>query len=63
MTPFEQVVTFRVDAELLAAMESFREKEGVPFSQQIRRGLKMLLESKGVKVKTDRKRALTRKRP
>lgn len=46
--------------DLINAMESLRERDGIPFSEQIRRGLRLWFESNG--VKTDRKRAVTRKR-
>jgi hypothetical protein len=62
MTPTERTVTFRPDDDILEAMEILRDRDGVPFSQQIRRALREWLESKGV-MKADRKRAVTRKRP
>ena len=62
MTPTERVVTFRPDHDLLEAMEFLRDRDGVPFSQQIRRALRQWLNEKGV-IKADRKRAVTRKRP
>jgi hypothetical protein len=62
MTPREKVLTFRPDADVHDAMQALRERDGVPFSEQIRRALRAWLEMKGV-LKSDRKRALTRKRP
>lgn len=62
MAPRNAVITFRPDADIHAAMTALREQEGVPFSQQIRRALRVWLESKGA-MKADRKRAATRKRP
>ena len=63
MTP-RRMATFRVDDELLDAMRDYYAREGVQVSEQVRRGILMWLESKGVAVtKTDRKRAATRKRP
>jgi len=61
MTPKTRVITFRPDDEDLEEMEALRERDGIPFSEQIRRALKMWLETKG--VKSGRKRADTRKRP
>lgn len=48
MTPREKVLTFRPDADTFDAMEALREREGVPFSEQIRRALRAWLEGKGV---------------
>lgn len=47
MPPRDKVVTFRPDADTFAAMDSLRERDGVPFSEQIRRALRAWLESKG----------------
>jgi hypothetical protein len=47
MSPSDRVVTFRPDEDVLKAMETLREREGVPYSQQIRRALRQWLESKG----------------
>jgi len=62
MTTKARAVTFRPDKEDLEAMEALRVRDGVPFSEQIRRALKSWLAEKGV-MKSERKRALTRKRP
>jgi hypothetical protein len=61
MTPKSRVVTFRPDDEDLVAMEALRQRDGIPYSEQIRRALKAWLETKGVIA--ERKRASTRKRP
>lgn len=61
MSPKARVVTFRPDDEDLAAMEALKARDGMPYSEQIRRALKAWLESKGVAT-TARKRAATRKR-
>ena len=53
----------RIDTELLEGMQQIVQRDGVPVSEQVRRGIRMWLESKGVKVKTERPRAATRKRP
>jgi hypothetical protein len=60
MSPKGRVVTFRPDDEDLAAMEALRQRDGVPYSEQIRRALKAWLQSKDI---AERKRAGTRKRP
>ena len=59
--PRDKVLTFRPDADIHDAMEALRDRDGVPFSEQIRRALRAWLESKGV-MKADRSRASTRKR-
>jgi hypothetical protein len=62
MAPKDKVVTFRPDNDTFEAMTLLKERDGVPFSEQIRRSLRVWLESKGV-MKSGRKRAGTRKRP
>jgi hypothetical protein len=54
-----RVVTFRPDLEDLAAMEALRVRDGIPFSEQIRRALKEWLNTKGV-MKAERKRRASR---
>jgi hypothetical protein len=61
MASRDRVITFRPDSDTLTGMEALRERDGVPFSEQLRRALRPWLESKGV-LKPDRKRAFTRKR-
>lgn len=62
MTSRDKVLTFRPDRDVYNAMEALREREGVPFSEQIRRALRAWLESKDV-MKSDRQRASTLRRP
>lgn len=52
----------KLDLDLLEAIRAIKVSEGIPESEQIRRGIRLWLESKGV-MKADRKRAVTRKRP
>ena len=52
--------TFRLETELLDAMQTVRERDGVPVSEQVRRGIVLWLEQKGLTVKTKRKRTATR---
>jgi Ribbon-helix-helix protein, copG family len=54
---------FRLESELLEGLQQVRERDGIPVSEQVRRALRAWLEVKGVTVKTERKRAVTRKRP
>jgi hypothetical protein len=55
--------TFRLETEIMAALAAIRDRDGMPVSEQVRRALKQWIEAKGVKVKSERKRAGTRKRP
>ena len=60
MTP-KKTFTFAISDEMKAALTSIRERDGISEAEQIRRGVQMWLDSKD--VKTERKRASTRKRP
>ena len=48
MTPTERVITFRPDADILLAMEDLKERDGTPYSEQVRRALRAWLEEKQV---------------
>jgi hypothetical protein len=61
VTPIERVTTFRIPEDLFQAMQGLKQRDGVPFSEQIRRALRSWLESRGA-LKAERKRAATRKR-
>jgi hypothetical protein len=61
MTPVRKVATFRIDEDLVEAMQRLQERDGIPSSEQIRRALRPWLEAKGV-MKAERKRAATRRR-
>jgi hypothetical protein len=50
MTPTERVITFRPDADILLAMEDLKERDGTPYSEQVRRALRAWLEEKQVLV-------------
>lgn len=54
--------TFAISDELKQGLEAVKERDGVSEAEQIRRGIQMWLQSRGV-IKADRKRATTRKRP
>jgi hypothetical protein len=58
----KELTAFRVDPELMEALRLVKERDGIPIAEQVRRGLQMWFDSKGVKVKTARKRARTGKR-
>ena len=54
--------TFRLETEIMAALGEIRDRDGVAVSEQVRRALRQWIDAKGVKIKTERKRAATRKR-
>lgn len=60
MTP-KKTFTFAISDEMKAALTRIRERDGIAEAEQIRRGVQTWLDSKD--VKTERKRAATRKRP
>jgi len=62
MSPTERPIAFRPDEDLLEAMETLRTRDGVPYSQQIRRALRDWLESKGVLEKAARRRVSPRRK-
>ncbi len=51
-SPRKRVITYRPDNDTFAAMTALRERDGVPFSEQIRRATRAWLEAKGV-LKSD----------
>ena len=58
----KRLTAFRIDDELLAGLQVLWKRDGVQPAEQVRRAIRMWLEAKDV-VKTERKRAATRKRP
>lgn len=56
------IYNFAIDPELLAALRAIKERDGVSESEQIRRGIKLWLKSKGFPTKTDRPRPSTRRK-
>lgn len=62
MTPLKPA-TFRLESELLDALQEVKERDGLPVTEQVRRAVIAWLDARGVKVKSERKRASTRKRP
>lgn len=62
MTP-KRLHNFMLDPELTDALKALKARDGVSEAEIVRRGIKMYVESKGVKVqKPERMRASTRKR-
>ena len=56
--------TFRLETEILDALQRVKELDGIPVSEQVRRALVTWLDSRNVTLKkAERKRAPTRKRP
>lgn len=55
-----KVTTFRIDADLLDGLQEVWQRDGVAVSEQVRRAIRMWLDTKGVKA--ERTRAVTRKR-
>ena len=43
--------SFYLDPELSAGLKTVKEQDGVPESEQVRRGVRMWLEFKGLKLK------------
>jgi hypothetical protein len=52
-----------IDRALLDGLRHVKERDGILPAEQIRRAIDRWLAEKGVRVKADRKRAVTRKRP
>ena len=56
----KRAYTLKIDQELLDALRQVKTRDGISESEQIRRGIRLWLESKSV-VKVDRERQRTRK--
>lgn len=56
-----RLYNFRIDADLDAGLKAVKERDGIAESEQIRRAVREWLERRGA-IKTERKRATTRKR-
>lgn len=62
MSP-KELTAFRMAPELMKAMRAVRDKEGIPVAVQIDKAVRAWFEKRGVTIETERKRAVTRKRP
>jgi antitoxin component of RelBE/YafQ-DinJ toxin-antitoxin module len=62
MTPTRRTLTFRIDDDLVSGLQSVWERDGLTVSEQVRRAVQDWLQKKGVKMKAERPRAVTRKR-
>lgn len=63
MSPQRRITTFRIDEDLLAGLRAVQERDGVPVPEQVRRAIRAWLDTKNIMKKTERERAVTRKRP
>lgn len=61
MSPVRRMAAFRLEDELLDAMDVIRERHGTPYSEMIRRALRMWLDAQGVPIKPAAKRGKTRR--
>lgn len=61
MSP-KEFTAFRIDERLLEAMRRVRDAEGLPVTTQVELAVREWLKRRGVVVRTERKRADTRKR-
>ena len=59
--PKQRMSAFRLEDELMDAMDVIRERHGTPYSEMIRRALRMWLDAQGVPVKPATKRGKTRR--
>ena len=62
MSP-KKFTAFRIDDRLLKAMQGVRDAEGLSVTTQVELAVREWLKKRGVVVKTERKRAVTRLRP
>jgi antitoxin component of RelBE/YafQ-DinJ toxin-antitoxin module len=61
MSPSDKKQTaFRIDEDILQALQAIKERDGIPISEQVRRALKAWAESKG-ELKAAPRRATRRK--
>ena len=57
----KQAYTLKIDPELLAALRAVKVRDGISESEQIRRGIRLWLNSKGI-MKSEPKRTAVRTR-
>lgn len=61
MTP-KRLYNFMLDPELAEALKTLKARDGVSEGEIVRRGIKLYVESKGIKVKAPHRRAQTRRK-
>jgi Arc/MetJ-type ribon-helix-helix transcriptional regulator len=54
---------FRLESELLEGLQEVRARDGISVSEQVRRAIQSWLRETGIITKSERKRAVTRRRP
>ena len=62
MSPEQDYFTFGIPDELKSGLQFVKDRDGVSAAEQIRRGIRMWLKSKGVRVEGNPKRGGTRKK-
>jgi hypothetical protein len=62
MSPRRKLFNFAIDEDLAEGLKATKERVGISESEQVRRAIRMWLESQGEMKKAERKRADTRKR-
>lgn len=61
LTP-KRLYNFMLDPEIADALKALKARDGVSEAEIVRRGIRMYVESKGIKVKTAKRRADTRRK-
>jgi hypothetical protein len=63
MSPSKRKQTaFRIDREILAGLQTVKERDGVPISEQVRRALVAWLSGQGVVGKAASRRVVARRK-
>jgi hypothetical protein len=62
MSPQKKTFTFAIPDAMKATLRAIRERDGISEAEQIRRGIQLWINTKGGTGKTERKRAVTRRR-
>jgi hypothetical protein len=57
MTRIRKLFTFPLDPELAVGLRHIKARDGIPLAEQVRRGIRLWLESKGV-IEGKRKRSV-----
>ncbi len=52
--PHRKMHSFYLDPELSAGLKTVKDRDGISESEQVRRAVRLWLDSKGVKVKTQK---------
>ena len=53
----KQAMNIRIDRDLVLALEAIRDAEGIPVSEQIRRGIRLWLDQKGAALTATKRKA------